>query len=497
MGPGTSIQRFFTGCMPRSPLFAMLQSMRITFWGAAQTVTGSMHEVQVNGGRYLVDCGLYQGRRKEAQERNANFPFRTGSIDAVMLSHAHLDHSGNLPGLVKQGYSGPILATPASVDLCAAMLLDSAYIQEKDAAFVNKKLMRRRRIQPDATNGEVQPLYSVLDAEHVQPLFRGIPLRTPTETGPGLLYESYDAGHMLGSSVVCLTATDGARKLRVAFSGDVGRPNLPIIPDPATIPPVDYLIMESTYGDRLHQEIEKVADKLADVINRTAARGGRVIAPAFAVGRTQQLVLVLHQLMDAKRIPSIPIFVDSPLAVNVTDIFRKHTEGLDQETRTFLDNGSDPFGFKRLRYIRDVAESKALNDLHGPCLIISASGMCEAGRILHHLANNIEDPRNTILITGFQAENTLGRKIVDKQQEVNIFGEPHRVRAEVSKINELSGHADQRELLAWMKPVVPGVKKVFLVHGEPSQQTALAKAIAERYEVPVEIPKRGQTVDLA
>ncbi len=470
--------------------------MRITFWGAAQTVTGSMHEVQLNGKRYLLDCGLYQGRRKEAEERNAHFPFKPQSIDAVMLSHAHIDHSGNLPGMVKHGYAGPIYATPASQDLCGAMLLDSAHLQEKDASYLNKRLMRRRRVEPAAGDGEIQPLYSVEDAERVQPLFRPVPLRTPTEAGPGLVYESYDAGHMLGSSAMVLSAKSNGAAVRLAFSGDVGRPNLPVTPDPEPMPEVDYLIMESTYGDRLHQDIGKVADKLSDIINRTAARGGKVIAPAFAVGRTQQLVLMLHELMDARRIPSIPIFVDSPLAVNVTDVFRKHAEGFDEETKAYLRNGEDPFGFGRLRYIRDVAESKALNDLRGPYVIISASGMCEAGRILHHLKNSVEDPRNTVLITGFQAENTLGRKIVDKQPEVNIFGEPFRLRAEVAKVNELSGHADQRELLLWLKPMAAAVKTVFLVHGEPSQQTSLAKAIREQYGLKVEIPKRGQSFDL-
>jgi metallo-beta-lactamase family protein len=310
--------------------------------------------------------------------------------------------------------------------------------------------------------------------------------------GSGLVYQSYEAGHMLGSSTMTLVA-DG---LRLAFSGDVGRPGLPIVQDPEPMPKVDYLVMESTYGDRLHKDIGEVAGKLADIINRTAARGGKIIAPSFAVGRTQQIVLLLHELMNARRIPSIPIFVDSPLAVSVTEVFRKHPEAFDAEARRFLERGEDPFGFGRLRYIRDVAESKALNDLRGPFVVISASGMCEAGRILHHLKNNIEDPRNTILITGFQAEHTLGRKIVEKWPEVPIFGEPMRLRAEVAKLNELSGHADQRELLLWLKPMADTVKKVFLVHGEASQQIALAKAIGEQYGLDVEIPSRGQSFDL-
>jgi metallo-beta-lactamase family protein len=297
---------------------------------------------------------------------------------------------------------------------------------------------------------------------------------------------------MLGSTAMILEAGG----VRLAFSGDVGRRNLPIIHDPQPLDAADYLIMESTYGDRLHKPIEHVADKLAEVVNRTAARGGKIIVPAFAVGRTQQLVLVLHELIDAKRIPGIPIFVDSPLAVNVTDVFRRHPEEYDDEAARFLANGENPFGFKRLTYIRDVTESKALNSLHGPFMIISASGMCEAGRILHHLRNNIEDPRNTILITGYQAENTLGRKILEQRAEVPIFGEPMRLRAEVVSLDELSGHADQHELLEWMRPLPPSLKKVFLVHGEPGPGVTLAKLIQQEYGVEAVMPARGESFTL-
>ena len=471
--------------------------MKITFWGAARTVTGSMHEVALLGRRYLLDCGQYQGRRQEARERNSHLPFGAGSIAAVVLSHAHIDHSGNLPLLVKQGFSGPIYTSEATADLCVPMLADSAHLQEMDAKFLNKRIQRRRLIDETALADAIEPLFTADDAERTIPLFRPTKVHTPAEIGPGLSYTALDAGHMLGSTCVVMDAADNGNRLRLAYSGDVGRPGLPIIRDPEPMPPVDYLIMESTYGDRLHQQLESVKNKLAEIVNRTARRGGRIIVPAFAVGRTQQIVLLLHELIVDKAIPSIPIFVDSPLAVNVTEVFRRHAELFDAETRVFLHNGDDPFGFSRLRYIRDVAESKALNDLHGPCVIISASGMCEAGRILHHLRNNIEDPRNTVLITGFQAENTLGRKILEKRSEVPIFGEPMRLRAEVAKINELSGHADQRELLAWMKPMANTLKRVFLVHGEASQQNALAKAIRDEYRLDVVIPERGQSFVLA
>ena len=463
--------------------------MEIHFWGATRTVTGSMHEIQHKGKSLLLDCGLFQGRRSEARERNCCFPFQASSMDQVVLSHAHIDHSGNLPNLVKQGFSGPIHATDATQDLCRAMLLDSAYIQEKDAAFLMRRRTSRKRVLEQYDEPIVEPLYTSEDAKKTFPLFAPLPMNGVLDIGNGLSVETVEAGHMLGS--VCMRLTDGTTRL--GFSGDIGRKNLPIIRDPQPMLPCDYLIMESTYGDRLHLDDGPVLDKLADIVNRTAARGGKIIVPSFAVGRTQQLVLLMNQLMTAKRIPSIPMFVDSPLAVNVTDIFRKYSNLFDAETAAMLtgDADGDVFGFSRLRYIRDVADSKALNDLHGPYLVISASGMCEAGRVIHHLKNSIADPRNTVLITGFQAQNTLGRKILDKWPEVPIFGEMIRLRAEVAKINELSGHADQRELIAWMKPLVPGLKKVFLVHGEASAQDAFKKVVESTYGLEVVIPNHG------
>lgn len=469
-------------------------AMKLTFHGAAGAVTGSMHLVEADGKRILLDCGLYQGRRKDADTKNRNLPLDAASIDAVILSHAHIDHSGNLPTLVKNGFAGPIYSTPATIDLCGWMLRDTAHIQEHDAEFLNKRLEHRRR--QGLENGHVIPLYTMQDAEATLPLFQQVPYHTPHSLTPSLTYESYDAGHILGSSSVILTDTSRPNPVRLAFSGDVGRPNLPIIRDPETLPPIDYLILESTYGGRLHKSIGHVANKLADVVNRTARRGGRIIVPAFAVGRTQQLVLMLHQLANEKRIPNIPIFVDSPLALNVTDVHRAHPECFDQETLAYLNNHEDPFGFKRLQYIREASESKKLNDLHGPFVVISASGMCEQGRILHHLRNNIEDPRNTVLITGFQAQDTLGRKLVEKWPEVKIFGEPTRVRAEISSLDELSGHADQHELLEWVAPVAKGLKKIFLVHGEPAQSQVLARLLSERFNVPAAAVCPGQAFDL-
>jgi metallo-beta-lactamase family protein len=311
-----------------------------------------------------------------------------------------------------------------------------------------------------------------------------------------LSYECYDAGHMLGSSCIVLHDRSNGKRVRLAYSGDIGRPGLPIIRDPDPLPPAEYLIMESTYGGRLHKSAAHVSKKLTDTMVRTAKRGGRIVAPAFAVGRTQQLVLLLHELTKAGSIPPIPIFVDSPLAVNVTQAFREHVECFDAETRQYLLDGEDPFGFGRLQYVREAAESRKLNDLHGPLLVIAASGMCEAGRILHHLRNNIEDPRNTVLITGYQAVNTLGRKLVEKQTEVRIFGEPMRVRAEVASLDELSGHADQCELLAWLKPLSEHLKRIFLVHGEPAQSATLAGLIQDRYGIDTVVPSPGESFEL-
>jgi metallo-beta-lactamase family protein len=412
----------------------------------------------------------------------------------VVLSHAHIDHSGNLPTLVKNGFSGPIYSTPATVDLCNWMLRDTAHIHEKDAEFLNKRLEHRKA--KGMASGPVTPLYTMPDAERTLPLFQPVGYHAPQSLGADLTYVAYDAGHILGSSCLVLDEVTGGTRVRLAFSGDVGRPNLPIIRDPEVMPPAEYLIMESTYGGRLHKDVSHVVNKLRDVVNRTAARGGRIIVPAFAVGRTQQLVLLLHQLANQKQIPNIPIFVDSPLALNVTQVHRDHPECFDEETREYLRHGEDPFGFQRLQYIREASDSKKLNDLHGPFVVISASGMCEQGRILHHLRNNIEDPRNTVLITGFMAQDTLGRKLVEKWQEVPIFGEPMRVRAEISSLDELSGHADQRELLHWIEPLVPTLRKVFLVHGEPKQAETLAGLLHSVHGLEVLVPSRGQTFDL-
>ena len=476
-------------------------SIRLQFWGAAQTVTGSSHHLECGGQNILLDCGLFQGRRQEAREINSHLALPPSQLNAVVLSHAHIDHSGNLPTLAKQGYRGPIYTTPASIDLCAAMLKDSAHIQESDAEFVNKRTHRRKSLGIEDEAAGVLPLYTEEDALQATQQFKPVKLHEPqllagSSEDSGFTMVSFDAGHMLGSTCVLVEASEKGQTTRLVFSGDVGRKQLPIVRDPETAPAAEYLIMESTYGNRLHQPVGPVKKKLANLVNRTIERGGHIVMPAFAVGRTQQVVLLLHELINEKAIPDLPIFVDSPLAVNVTDVFRKHEEEWDEGAREFASRHEDPFGWQRLRYVRTVEESKALNGLRVPFIVISASGMCEAGRVLHHLKNSVEDPRNLVLITGFQAENTLGRAIVQKRPEIKIFGEPMRLRAEVDSIGELSGHADQRELLAWMEPIVPTLKKVFLVHGEPDAQQTLEAEIEKLYKLEVACPKRGDRFEV-
>lgn len=471
--------------------------MRITFRGAARTVTGSQHQIDLDGKRFLLDCGLFQGRRKEARERNSRFAFEPSSVDAVVLSHAHIDHSGALPSLVKRGFEGPIFTTPATADLCRTMLLDSAHIQEKDAEYLNKRRKRRRRVDEDYEFDLVEPLYVKADAERTIQRFQEVDYREPTQLSERLSYECYDAGHILGSSAITLYVRNGPEPLRIVFSGDIGRPGLPIIRDPQKVPPADYLIMESTYGGRLHRQGQDVKAQLKRVVRQTVGGGGKLIVPAFAVGRTQQLVIMLNELMRDGEVPDVPVFVDSPLATNATQVYRDHPECYDAEAREHLLDQRDPFAFGRLRYTRDVQESKALNDISYPFIVIAASGMCEAGRILHHLRNYIPDPRNTVLITGFQAEHTLGRKLLERHAEVPIFGDPIPLRATVEKLNELSAHADQRELLQWLEPITPKLKRIFLVHGEPEQAELLARAIKERYDIEASIPGPGDTFEIS
>lgn len=469
--------------------------MQLRFLGGARTVTGSMHLIEANGRKVLLECGLFQGRRQETRQRNCCFDFDPASLDAVVLSHAHIDHSGNLPNLVRQGFKGPIYATGATVDLCQLMLRDSAYLQEKDAEWVNKK--RRSQNQPP-----IEPLYTLDDAEEAMRAFVGVQYGKAFSVCPGFRAVFSDAGHILGSAGVTLTitektATEGTQKRRLGFSGDIGRSHVPILRDPEPLRDLDALIMESTYGDRNHSVAADVAEELARAVRRTVEDGGKIIIPAFAVGRTQLLVYEFHKLIEEGRIPAVPVFVDSPLACNATEVFRLHPECFDREThRDFLRDGVDPFGFERLGYIRDVEQSKALNALREPHIIISASGMAEAGRVLHHLRNNIGDRRNLVLLVGHAAEHTLARRLRDGHDPVRIFGEEHRVRCRVESMDYFSAHAGRDELLDHLRLCPPErLKRVFLVHGEEGPALSLAAAVKAKGYAGVEVPEPGAAVD--
>ena len=462
--------------------------MKITFHGAAGGVTGSKHLIETQGRRILLDCGMFQGRRKEADELNKKFPFDAASIDAVILSHAHIDHSGLLPLLAKNGFVGRVYCTPATADILEPMLLDAAHIQEADAAyFLKNKRLRRSGIHP------IEPLFTKVDAFEILHAVTKVPRHQKTEIFPGVVIEFWDAGHVLGSSQVLLES-DGKK---LAFTGDYGRKDRKIINDPETIPEADILITESTYGGRRHLPLEQNRDDLGNIIRETAARGGKVIIPSFALERSQEILYDLHLLYDEKKIPEIPVFVDSPLTTKFTKIFERNEKNFDEETkRYFLDKGKNPFSFERLRHTITTEESKKLNDFVGPCVIISASGMCEAGRIRHHLRNSISDPRNTILIVGYQAKDTLGRRLVEGHTMVKIFDEMHPVRAQVKILNGYSGHGDQKDLLDNVFGI-QGLKKVFVVHGDPDQSKILADAITEKQPaLSVTIPLPGNSFEL-
>jgi metallo-beta-lactamase family protein len=460
--------------------------MHLEFHGAARTVTGSRHLVVAGGHKSLLDCRLFQGRREESDHLNRNFGFDPKEIDAVVMSHAHIDHSGALPSLVKQGFKGCIHGTLATADLLTVMLRDSAYIQEKDIEYVNKR--RKKKGEPPK-----EPLYGLVDAENTLELLEGHRYHHPQQIVPGITATYYDAGHILGSSVVSLDITEGNDRRTLVFSGDLGRKDLPILKDPETPPEADTLIIESTYGDREHRPVAMVAERLEKLINRVFNQKGKLIIPAFAVGRTQELVYVISQLLRDGRIPGCCVYVDSPLAVNVTDIFDRHPETYDAEIRKILKETGDRFGFDLLEYVRSVDESKELNTQAGPFIVISASGMMEAGRVLHHLSNAVEDPNNVVLVVGYQAANTLGRRLVEGSSEVRIFGDTHPVRAEIVVMNEFSAHADRNELMSWVQDFRRKPTRAYVVHGDDSQSFPFAKRLHEDAEIQdVVVPEQGQ-----
>lgn len=468
--------------------------MQIDFHGAVRTVTGSQHLLTINGKRILLDCGLFQGKRNESLERNRNLPYDASSVDLMILSHAHIDHSGNIPNLVKNGFSGDIVCTYATRDLCAIMLRDSAKIQEYDIAYINRK--RARNNQPP-----LEPIYTGRDAVKSMNYFLGMAYDRTREIMPGVWLTLHDAGHILGSAIVALDIQDKevGRDIRLVFSGDLGRPNRPILRDPTFIDSADVLLIESTYGDREHDEDAIRDEELRDIINRTTRRGGKVIIPAFAVGRTQELVYRIHRLVDKGELSNkLPIYVDSPLAISATSVHRLHPEAYDDEIAEFIlaDKHGDAFGFDRMIYTRAVEQSKALNKLETSAVIISASGMAEAGRILHHLAHNVEDSRNTILIVGWQAPHTLGRRIVERQRSLRILGDTYTLRAEVNVLNGFSGHGDRRELLDWVGHMRRRPEQTYVVHGDEPVSLKFADRLRSRGLQNVHVPHLGEHFEI-
>jgi metallo-beta-lactamase family protein len=445
-------------------------------WGAAEEVTGSKHFIKLDNQIIQIDCGAFQGRRKESEQKNREWPFNVEEVKSLVLTHAHYDHCGLIPLMSKNGFTGNIYTTPASRALASLIMMDSAHIQAKDLEYMKKRALKK------GEEFNAEPLYTEEDVVKSLNNFITVSYDRPVPVADGMQISFSDAGHILGSSIPLLTINKNGQQMVVACAGDLGRKNLPILRDPQPLPDLDYLIIESTYGHRLHDQIDSAMDKLAEVLNRTIERGGKVIIPAFAVERTQELIYILHLLNDQQRIPKVPIYIDSPMATNATSIFRVHQECYDEETReAFLQHHKNPFGFNELHYITNVEESKKLNNDDQTAIIIASSGMCEAGRILHHLKNNIQNPNNTIVVVGFMAKHTLGRRIKEQHEKVKIFGDEYNLRAEVVTLNAFSAHADYNEILETVSGLKQNrLKQIFLVHGEPDAQSNLKNLLEEK-----------------
>jgi metallo-beta-lactamase family protein len=463
--------------------------MELTCLGAARTVTGSMHLVRTRQATVLLDCGLFQGRRRESFQRNRDLPVDPGALDAVVLSHAHIDHSGALPVLQKRGYRGPIYATPATRDLCAEMLMDAAHIQVSDARHVNR-LIQRDGVPMDP----VEPLYEPDDVTRTLAAFVGVPYHRPQTIAPGVRLTLLDAGHVLGSAIVVLDVEEDGETRRLVFTGDLGRRDMPILRDPEVPDGTYALLMESTYGDRRHPPLQEMQDSLARVVNEACGRGGKILIPSFALERTQDLLYALSALLRDGRIPPVPVYVDSPLAVRLTDVFRMYPECYDAPTRARILGGDSPFDFPTLRYVSAKEDSIAIGQAAGPAVIVAASGMCEGGRVLHHLQGLIESERNTVLIIGFQAQHTLGRRLVEQRPKVRIFGVERERFARVVVLNGFSAHADRDGLLAFAEETRRRgpLRQVLLVHGEPQAQDALRDALTASGFPSVRIPEPGE-----
>jgi metallo-beta-lactamase family protein len=463
-------------------------SVEIEFVGAAQTVTGSRHLIHTRHARILLDCGLFQGHREESRRRNAELGFSAREVEAVVLSHAHIDHSGALPVLCREGYEGSIYTTPATRALCTVMLEDAAMIQAADARYLNRAIVRHGLdAQP------IEPLYDEHDVERALGQMLALPYHRPQLIAQGVRLTFLDAGHVLGSAIVVLDIDDDGRNQRIVFTGDLGRGGMPILRDPEIPSGATTLISESTYGDRLHPRLESMDDELATVVERVHRRGGKVVIPSFALERAQEIILALKRLRAAGRIPKLPVYVDSPLTVNITQVFRLHPECYGADARKLLQGGDSPFEFEGLQYVSSVEDSKAIDASDQACVVISASGMCEAGRVLHHLKATVEDPKNAVVIVGFQAQHTLGRRIVERRPRVRIFGIERTLAAEVAVLNGFSAHADQRDLLEFAAAVRERgpLTNVALVHGEPRAQAALRERLLQRGFAQVQVPARG------
>ena len=463
--------------------------VELEFHGAAQTVTGSMHVLHLDDGPIALDCGLFQGRRSEAFDRNRSFPVPPKQMRAVLLSHAHIDHSGKLPRLFRHHFGGRIYATSATCDLCGVMLADSAHIQEEDARYWNRK-----RATCEAEH--IKPLYTARDVTRTVKHLHGVPYNRPVPIAEGCTVTYLEAGHILGSACI-LVEIERSRKIRLLYTGDLGRFSMPILRDPANpLPEVDYLITECTYANRRHTDGSAMKESLVRIINETRALGGKVIIPAFSLGRTQHLVYCLSQAVAEGMLDPLPVYVDSPLSVNVTEVFKRHPECYDAETRDFWHAEGDAFGRGLITYITDVNQSKALNDRRDPCVIIASSGMCEAGRILHHLKNNVEKDKNTVVIVGYQAQHTLGRRIVERNERIRIFGREYDLLARVKTLNGFSAHADVDDFIRLLGPIAGGLKCAFAVHGETAQLAAMEDILTSAGCPAVVVPEPGHKVEL-
>jgi metallo-beta-lactamase family protein len=463
----------------------------LRFLGAARNVTGSRHLLEVDGTRVLVDCGLYQERH--FKDRNWDpFPVPPSSINSVLLTHAHLDHCGFLPKLVKEGFTGKIYCTDATAEITKIILLDSAHIQEEDAAYKAKRHQKQGRTGPHPE----QPLYTVADAEACFPLFSTFSYKSCVSIADNIEACFFDAGHVLGSSIIKITVTEDSQKRIILFTGDIGRPDRPIVEDPESFDRADYVVVESTYGDRIHQPTEDIKNAVARTINKTIEKGGKIIIPSFALERSQEVLYYLNDLMLNNKIPQIKVFLDSPMAARITTVFKQHPELFDKKMSELIKNHESPFEFAQLNIVQSTEESKSLNNLPGPFIIIAGSGMCTGGRVKHHLVNNISDPKNTIMFVGYQAAGTLGRTIVDGEKRVRILGEKRDIKADIVRIHGFSSHADKKELLEWLEKLRACPRHIFIVHGEENSALAFGKYISEQIGCKTTVPEFGQTVIL-